>query len=74
MFFDITIGGRPAGRIVMQLYNDIVPKTAENFRTYQYLSFERATSNCEQAPFVLERRARERLESLCTSRDARSTA
>ncbi|KAL1948330.1 hypothetical protein VTO73DRAFT_12405 [Trametes versicolor] len=32
VFFDITIGGRPAGRIVMQLYNDIVPKTAENFR------------------------------------------
>ncbi|KIP04828.1 hypothetical protein PHLGIDRAFT_36734 [Phlebiopsis gigantea 11061_1 CR5-6] len=31
-YFDITIGGRPAGRIVLQLYNDIVPKTAENFR------------------------------------------
>jgi peptidylprolyl isomerase len=32
VFFDITIGGKPAGRIVMELYNDIVPKTAENFR------------------------------------------
>ncbi|TFK84301.1 peptidyl-prolyl cis-trans isomerase [Polyporus arcularius HHB13444] len=32
VFFDITIGGRPAGRIVMQLFSDIVPKTAENFR------------------------------------------
>ncbi|KAI0826007.1 peptidyl-prolyl cis-trans isomerase [Irpex lacteus] len=31
-YFDISIGGRPAGRIVFQLYNDIVPKTAENFR------------------------------------------
>ncbi|KAJ3554946.1 hypothetical protein NM688_g2842 [Phlebia brevispora] len=31
-YFDITIGGRPAGRIVFQLYNDVVPKTAENFR------------------------------------------
>ncbi|KAI0074261.1 peptidyl-prolyl cis-trans isomerase Cpr7 [Panus rudis PR-1116 ss-1] len=31
-FFDITIGGRPAGRIVFQLYSDLVPKTAENFR------------------------------------------
>ncbi|KAI0783253.1 peptidyl-prolyl cis-trans isomerase Cpr7 [Abortiporus biennis] len=31
-FFDITIGGKPAGRIVFQLYNDLVPKTAENFR------------------------------------------
>ncbi|CAB3404908.1 unnamed protein product [Caenorhabditis bovis] len=31
-FFDITIGGKAAGRIVMELYSDIVPKTAENFR------------------------------------------
>ncbi|KAG8677985.1 peptidyl-prolyl cis-trans isomerase cpr6 [Ceratobasidium sp. 428] len=31
-FFDITIGGQPAGRIVFKLYNDVVPKTAENFR------------------------------------------
>ena len=32
VFFDVTIGGRPAGRIVFELYSDIVPKTAENFR------------------------------------------
>ncbi|MCS6812958.1 MAG: peptidylprolyl isomerase [Cyanobacteria bacterium] len=32
VFFDITIGGKPAGRIVMELRADIVPKTAENFR------------------------------------------
>ncbi|KAI0340271.1 peptidyl-prolyl cis-trans isomerase [Trametopsis cervina] len=31
-YFDITIGGKPAGRVVFQLYSDIVPKTAENFR------------------------------------------
>merc|ERR1739848_619294 len=31
-FFDITIGGAPAGRIVMDLRDDVVPKTAENFR------------------------------------------
>ncbi|KAJ3188666.1 hypothetical protein HDU85_004380 [Gaertneriomyces sp. JEL0708] len=31
-FFDITIGGKPAGRIVFELYKDAVPKTAENFR------------------------------------------
>lgn len=30
-FFDISISGQPAGRIVFQLYED-VPKTAENFR------------------------------------------
>ncbi|KAK3343009.1 40 kDa peptidyl-prolyl cis-trans isomerase [Neurospora tetraspora] len=32
VFFDITIGGKAAGRVVFELYNDIVPKTAENFR------------------------------------------
>ncbi|OZC05472.1 peptidyl-prolyl cis-trans isomerase, cyclophilin-type, partial [Onchocerca flexuosa] len=32
VFFDINIGGQASGRIVMELFNDIVPKTAENFR------------------------------------------
>jgi hypothetical protein len=31
-YFDISIAGEPAGRIIFQLYNDLVPKTAENFR------------------------------------------
>ena len=32
-FFDIAIGGKGVGRVVMQLRDDIVPKTVENFRT-----------------------------------------
>ncbi|KAL6219161.1 PREDICTED: peptidyl-prolyl cis-trans isomerase 1 [Fragaria vesca subsp. vesca] len=32
VFFDMTIGGQPAGRIVMELYADTTPRTAENFR------------------------------------------
>jgi peptidylprolyl isomerase len=32
VFFDMTIGSAPAGRIYMELYADTVPKTAENFR------------------------------------------
>jgi len=32
VFFDMTIGGADAGRIVMELRADVVPKTAENFR------------------------------------------
>jgi hypothetical protein len=32
VFFDITIGGKLAGRIVFELFADVVPKTAENFR------------------------------------------
>ena len=32
VFFDVTIGDKPAGRITFELYADVVPKTAENFR------------------------------------------
>eukprot|EP00741_Cyanophora_paradoxa_P011213 tig00020554_g10833.t1 len=32
VFFDVSIGGHPAGRIKMELFADVVPKTAENFR------------------------------------------
>jgi len=32
VFFDIAIGGAPAGRIVFELFADTTPKTAENFR------------------------------------------
>lgn len=35
-FFDVSIGGVPAGRIFLQLYNDLVPKTAENFRPFLF--------------------------------------
>ncbi|RWR84115.1 peptidyl-prolyl cis-trans isomerase CYP40 [Cinnamomum micranthum f. kanehirae] len=31
-FLDISIGGELEGRIVVELYSDVVPKTAENFR------------------------------------------
>jgi len=32
VYFDITIGDQPAGRIVFKLYDNVVPKTAKNFR------------------------------------------
>jgi cyclophilin family peptidyl-prolyl cis-trans isomerase len=32
VYFDITIDGKPGGRIVFELFADVVPKTAENFR------------------------------------------
>ncbi|MFE4262497.1 peptidylprolyl isomerase [Streptomyces sp. NPDC056883] len=32
VFFDINIDGQPAGRIVFNLFDEVVPKTAQNFR------------------------------------------
>ena len=32
VYFDVSIDGAPAGRITMELFNDVVPETAENFR------------------------------------------
>ncbi|KAH7011425.1 cyclophilin-like domain-containing protein [Ilyonectria destructans] len=32
VFFDISLGGKPVGRITMELYADLVPKTVDNFR------------------------------------------
>lgn len=31
-FFDVSIGGLQSGRIVFELFTDVVPKTCENFR------------------------------------------
>ena len=31
-FLDISIGGKPVGRIEIELRADVVPETAENFR------------------------------------------
>uniref|UniRef100_A0A672FVF6 Peptidyl-prolyl cis-trans isomerase D n=1 Tax=Salarias fasciatus TaxID=181472 RepID=A0A672FVF6_SALFA len=32
VFFDVAVAGQPAGRIVLELFADVTPKTAENFR------------------------------------------
>lgn len=34
VFFDISIGGRPAGKIKIELFRDVAPKTVENFRQF----------------------------------------
>ncbi|WP_165073741.1 peptidylprolyl isomerase [Paludisphaera rhizosphaerae] len=32
VYFDVAIDGKPAGRITLELFDDVTPKTAENFR------------------------------------------
>lgn len=32
VFFGVSVGGQKVGKVVFELYNDVVPKTAENFR------------------------------------------
>uniref|UniRef100_A0A452RKE9 Peptidyl-prolyl cis-trans isomerase n=1 Tax=Ursus americanus TaxID=9643 RepID=A0A452RKE9_URSAM len=32
VFFDVSIGGQEVGRMKIELFADVVPKTAENFR------------------------------------------
>ncbi|KAI6082696.1 putative U-snRNP-associated cyclophilin [Hypoxylon rubiginosum] len=34
VFFDITVGGEPLGRVTFELFKDLVPLTAENFRQF----------------------------------------
>lgn len=31
VFFDLAVGGKPVGRVVIGLFGDIVPKTTANF-------------------------------------------
>ena len=33
VYFDISCNGKPKGRVVFKLYDDVVPKTAANFRS-----------------------------------------
>ncbi|KAJ3428682.1 peptidyl-prolyl cis-trans isomerase d-related [Anaeramoeba flamelloides] len=40
VFFDISIGGKPAGRIVFQLFADC-PRTTENFRAFCIGSYKK---------------------------------
>lgn len=50
VFFDITLGGQPMGRIKMELFMNVCPRTAENFR-FGFVSLCLLSDNCAQANF-----------------------
>ncbi|KAK2463304.1 hypothetical protein APHAL10511_004959 [Amanita phalloides] len=68
VFMDIQIGETPGGRLKMELFSDIVPKTAENFRQlctgefrvnsrpqgYKHATFHRVVPNfmCQGGDFM----------------------
>ena len=54
VFFDMTIGGAPAGRIEMTLRADVVPKTAEVRRLdlRAFPRFRRGSALCTPPPPV----------------------
>ena len=58
VFFDITIGGEPAGRIVMELRADVTPKNCREF----------------SRPLHRREGGQVRLVSLCTTKGQPSTA
>jgi len=51
VFMDVSIGGQPVGRMTMELFADVVPKTAENFRCVLTRRF--ATCSCDLFYYIL---------------------
>jgi hypothetical protein len=56
VYFDIAIGGRPAGRVEFTLRADVCPRTAENFRCANSVIDQFVLSIATLEPCVLAKR------------------
>ena len=86
VFFDVSIGGKSAGRLTLSLFGDVVPKTAENFRAVRHVHSRSEvtpfpfslTSNIiscrNRGSYAQEKRAWESAASHCTFAARSSTA
>lgn len=54
VFFDITIGDEPAGRIVFGMYGKVVPKTVKNFVELSKKPQGEGYVSCARNSFLLE--------------------
>lgn len=50
VYFDITCNGKPKGRIIFKLYDEVVPKTTKNFR--ELCTGEHGTSKISGKPLT----------------------
>lgn len=73
-YFDIAIDGQPVGRIIFSLYADLVPKTAENFRTSHNPHRLHKLIHSLQVRSALAKRALETLENHSAMLAPNSTA
>ena len=56
VFFDMTIGGKEAGRIEIGLFGDVVPKTVKNFLALATGEVSRSIVCCKEQSILFQKK------------------